>query len=442
MTTASTPGPSLNPQASNEPSYELGRRESEVIARFPSGKRVPVTRGRARVYPGLRSPAPNTLTFYQTFAPLVTGKHVLDAGSGASQGTRLLCAAVPHVSALDNDARALEFGRSYAPDAEFLQVDLCHGAAVDRADAAFLVDVLGHLARPDAALRGLRACLPVGAQVFVAEPKAYGAQRLLAPVSRAFSAAQLQRLLLRTGFEVEDAGGTESSFVMLLGRRSGDRAIEALVEGFQHTSRSRFSAARGEFLRARQTDQPAVKLEAVLGQAEVALAENDGDGAVRYYFEANELDATDSRALAGLAHVALATGEMDDALRLALDALKRDPIEVAAHVALALAAEQLSHPDAFNAWRIAANLAPDDLEIATGLARVSSAQNNFSFAIQAFERLRGYGTALNVEFHVTLGWLLLAEGRKNDASVEAQYAAAVAPAHDAVAELMRAIEAA
>ena len=443
MTISGAPRQSSGSEASTarEPSYDFGRREAELIARFPSGKRVAVRRGRERAYPGLRSTAPSTLAFYQTFAPLLGGKHVLDAGSGSSMGTRVLCDISAHVTAIDNDVRALEFGREYAPNAEYLQADLCHGTSVDRADAAFLVDVLGHLARPEAALRALRACLPVGSQLFVAEPKAYGSQRLLAPACRAFSQRALTRLLLRSGFDVEQVLCTGANFVALVARRAGEPAFEALTEAIHQAHRGQFRAARAEFSRAQSSDRVDLKLEALLGQADAAFAANDGDSAVRCYFEANELDAKDGRALAGLSRVALATGEVDDALRLALESLDRDPIEASAHALMALAAEQLSHPDAFNAWRIAANLAPDDLEVATGLARVSAARQNFGFAIQVFERLRGYNTALSVDFHVTLGWLLLADGRKNDASVEARYATAIAPEHGAVTELVKAIEA-
>ena len=440
MTAAPSPGESSAPMPSAEPRYEFGRREAEIIARFPSGKRVPVTRSRARVYPGVRSVAPHTLPFYQSFLAMTEGRHVIDAGCGAGVGTRLLCSEVPHVTGLDVDAHALDFGREYAPGAQFMQADLAHGVPIDRADAAFLVDILGHLYRPEAALRGLRACLPVGAQLFVAEPRAYGSQRLSTPARRAFSASALSHLMLRSGFEVDELSLAHSSFVALVGRRSGDPAIGALVEGFQQASRSQFNAAHSEFSRARQSGAPSVKLEAALGQAEASLAMNDGDSAVRFYFEANKLDESDSRALSGLARVALVTGEVDDALRLALAALKRDPTEISANTALALAAERQLHPDAFNAWRIAANLAPDDLEIATGLARVSAARQNYGFAIQVFERLRNYGNALGVEFHVTLGWLLLAEGRKSDAAVEARYAAAIAPRDSAVSELVQAID--
>ncbi|HEY0467994.1 MAG TPA: methyltransferase domain-containing protein [Polyangiaceae bacterium] len=441
MTSASTSSSPASAKTGNNPSYEFGRREAELIARFPSGKRVAVLRGRERAYAGLRSVAPSTLPFYQLFAPLLGGKHVLDAGSGSGLGTRLLCDFVPHVTALDNDARALEFSREYAAEAEHLQTDLCHGSTVDRADAAILVDVLGHVARPDAVLHGLRACIPVGGQLFVAEPKAYGSQRLLAPASRAFSQRALQRLLLRAGFELETPIFTGANFVALVGRRSGDLEVEALVEGFHQARRGQFSAARTEFTRASHSARPEIKLEALLGVAEAAFDSNDGDGAVRCYFEANTLDPSDGRALAGLACVALATGELEDAFGLSVDAIKREPTESAAHASMAIAAEQLERPEAFNAWLVAVNLAPNDPSFATGLARISAARQNFAFAIRVFERLRGYGTILGPDFHVTLGWMLLADGRKNDAGVEARYATAIAPDEPAVAELLAAVAA-
>ena len=249
MTTAA-PQQLSPPPRTCEPSYEFGRREAEVVARFPTGKRVAVTRARGRSYPGLISVAPGTLAFYQAFASLITGKHALDAGSGSSEGTRVLSEHVPHVTALDNDARALEFGREYAPNAEFLQADLCHGSPVDRADAALLVDVLGHLTMPEAALRGLRACLPVGSPLFVAEPKAYGSQRLVAPARRAYSKAALRHLLLRSGFEVEQNDTTGASFVTAVARRSADPALDALAEAFP-SSRARPARRRAQRVRSR-----------------------------------------------------------------------------------------------------------------------------------------------------------------------------------------------
>ena len=438
MTTASEPGESNAPKSGRTPSYELGKRDGEIFARFASGKRVQVLRGRERAYPGLTSVAPSTLPFYQVFADHISGKHVLDVGSGSSQGTLVLCERVSHVTALDNDARALEFGREYAPSAEFLHGDLCHGLPVDRADAAVVADVLAHVARPEALLRGLRACLPVGSQLFVAEGKAYPGQTLTAPARRAFSARALARVLLRSGFELDEEMLIGATFLALVARRGGDAQLDALVEGFHQVGRGQFAIAREELSRARKSERKDIQLEALLGEAEAAFALNDGDAAVRAYFDANALDAEDGRALAGLARIALVTGEFEDALRLSLDSLQRDPTEPLSNLAVALAAEQVAHPGAFDAWRVSASLAPDDPEIATGLARVAAASQNYSFAIQAFERLRTYGGPLGVEFHVTLGWLLLADGRKNDAATEARYAQALAPQDEAVTELLTA----
>src|SRR4051812_5637361 len=113
MTATSAPGQPALPKGAREPSYEFGRREAEIVARFPSGKRVAVVRGRERAYPGLRSVAPSTLAFYESFAPSIRGKHVLDAGSGAGLGTRILCDYAPHVTGLDQNAPALDFAREY-----------------------------------------------------------------------------------------------------------------------------------------------------------------------------------------------------------------------------------------------------------------------------------------------------------------------------------------
>ena len=145
---------------------------------------------------GRLSVAPSTLAFYEAFAPLMHGKHALDAGAGLGLGTRVLCDYAPHVTAIDSDARALELARVQAPGAEFLHADLCHGSAVDLANTAFLIDVLGQVARPEAALRSLRACLPGGSRLFLAEPRAHPSQRLLPPARCAFAIACSARVVL------------------------------------------------------------------------------------------------------------------------------------------------------------------------------------------------------------------------------------------------------
>jgi len=443
MSSVSAPNDAVEAElrAGREPSYEVGKRDAELIARFASGERVPVVKSRARAYPNLPSSAPSTLAFYEAFIELVSGKHVVDAGTGAGAGARILCRHFAQVSGLDNDARALEFARKYAPHAHFLQADLCHGSPLDQADAALMVDVLGHVVRPTAALRTLRACLLPGGKLLVAEPKAHASQRLTTPARRAFSKAALGQLLLRSGFEVEELVCGGATFIALVARRSEDPLVDALVEAFQHAERGQLDAARAEFARAERSPRPEVLLEVRLGQAEIAFASNDGDGAARHFFEANELGLQDGRGLGGLARIALATNQLEDARSLATDALRFDPTDAEATTTLALAVEQLTQAEALHAWRLAGNLAPDDAEVATGLARVSAQQQNYAFAIQVFERLRSYETPLSLEFHVTLGWLLLADGRRNDAKVEVRYASALSPDHPAVLELSEAASA-
>ncbi len=429
----------LEPVRSTEPSYHVGRRALEVVAQFGSRGAVEVSQGRVRAYPGLPSNAPNTLAFYDLAAKVLTGKHILDAGSGAGAGARILSESFAHVTGVDVDARAISFARHYAERAEFIQGDLCHGLPLDRADGATIIDLLGQVRSPEAVLRNVRACLSSEAPVFVAEGHSYISQRLSAPLRRGFSNTSLTRLLLRAGFQVVEPLCNAGTFLALIAKRSNDPANLAVCEGFQRGERGDFEHARESFARVTATAPRDVQIEARLGEAELAFATGDGDGAARGFFLVNDLAPQDGRGWTGLARLALATGQIEEGLGLAQDAVRRDPTEAEPHALSALAAEQLGQQSAFAAWRIAANLAPDDLAIVSGLARVAATERNWGFSIKVFERLRDYGDSLAPEVHVTLAWLLLAEGRKNDAAIEARYAATIGPDAPGVAELLRAI---
>ena len=142
--------------------------------------------------------------------------------------------------------------------------------------------------------------------------------------------------------------------------------------------------------------------------------------------------------LARLSQVAWLTGSVEDAVVLAMQASKLDSANpIAAHVA-ALGAEHLAHPDAFGAWRIAALLAPAELDVVGPLSRLATTRGDAPFAISLFERLRSYGDALGVGFHVTLGYLLLSEGRRADARLEAELAVRLDPKDTDAAELLAA----
>ncbi len=423
----------------NEPSYGVGGRASEIVAHFGSRAAVDVVQGRVRAYPGLVSSAPNTLPLYELACHALSGKHVLDAGCGAGAGTRLLREQFAHVTGVEVDARALSFARNYAERAEFVQADLCHGLPLDRVDGATLIDLLGQVRSPENVLRNVRACLPAHATIFVAEARSYVSQRLPLPVRRAFSVTSLSRLLLRAGFEVTAIVLDSGSFIAVTARRSDDPAVLALSDGFHAGSRGDLQLARASFKKVLPSAAASFQLEARLGEAELAFAVGDGDAAARAFFAANELAPRDERGWTGLSRLALATGQVDEGLRLAEEAVRRDPTEAEPNALGALAAEQLGRANAFAAWRIAANLAPDDVAIATGLARVAAARQNLAFAISVFEHVRDYGDSLAPDFHVTLAWLLLADGRKNDAALEARYAATIGPDTPGIADLMQAV---
>jgi Flp pilus assembly protein TadD len=187
-----------------------------------------------------------------------------------------------------------------------------------------------------------------------------------------------------------------------------------------------------------RTERHALALELSLAQGELALAERAGDLAARAFFQARELAPRDARALTGLSRIALSIGQNEDALRFALEAVHAEPASALAAATLAIVGDRIEHPDTFNAWRAAVNLAPDDIGIVTGLGRAAAARGEYHYAICAFDRARAYGDEFGPEFHVTLGWLLLADGRRHDAVLEARHAQALAPEDPFARELLTA----
>jgi Flp pilus assembly protein TadD len=220
-------------------------------------------------------------------------------------------------------------------------------------------------------------------------------------------------------------------------RRIEDPALDALLRAGELARTGDFRRAR-ELLETQKTERAQLALELLLGQAELAFAEGAGDVAARAFFQARHLDPSDSRALCGLSRIALSAGSTDDALRLAGDAARVEPTSALAAATLAIVGERLEHPDAFNAWRLAVCLAPDDVGIVAGLGRAAAARGEYHYAICAFDRARAYGDELGPEFHITLGWLLLADGRRHDAALEARHAQALAPHDENARELFEA----
>jgi tetratricopeptide (TPR) repeat protein len=407
------------------------------MAEFKNGARVPVSVSRARAYPGLSSTAPSTLPFYAALEDLNISGPVLDAGAGSGEGTSELRAAGREVVAIELDHASAHFAREFAPGVQVIQADLCLDAPVSNMAAAVVADTLGHVAEPEAFLRNVRACLAPAGTLIIAEPLAQLAQRLIAPARRAFTQQELGAMLTRTGFSVEGWLCTSGTFVACVARRIEDPMLEALAVAGTLASEGRFKQAR-ELLEQSHTVRGALSLELLLAQGELAMAERAGDIAARAFFQARALEPQDARALTGLSRIALSVGETEDALRLAMDAVRAQPASALAAATLAIVGERLEHAESFNAWRAAVNLAPDDVGIVTGLGRAAAARGEYHYAICAFDRARAYGDEFGPEFHVTLGWLLLADGRRHDAALEARHAQALAPDDASARELFEA----
>lgn len=438
MTTDRVPSPAASAPALM-PIYAGDLRTGVFAAEFASGVRVPVNVSRARAYPGLASSAPSTLAFYAALEDLHFAGPVLDAGAGAGEGARCLLESGRAVVALELDRGTADFLREYAPGARVVEADLCAGvpAAVSNMAAAIVADTLGHVADPETFLRHLRSCLAPGGSLLIAEPAAHLAQRLVAPARRAFTKQDLGAVLARAGFSVEGWLCESGTFVACVAKRIDDPALEELEQVGVLANAGHFREARERLAQVR-TQHSALALELLLAQGELAMAERAGDLAARAFFQARELAPSDARALTGLSRIALSVGERDDALRLAMDAVRAEPASALAAATLAIVGERLERPEAFNAWRAAVNLAPDDVGIVTGLGRAAAARGEYHYAICAFDRARAYGDEFGPEFHVTLGWLLLAEGRRHDALLEARHAQALSPDDENARELYEA----
>jgi tetratricopeptide (TPR) repeat protein len=404
------------------------------MAEFKSGARVTANVSRSRTYPGLNSTAPGTMPFYAAVEDLNLSGPVLDAGAGSGEGARLLQEAGREVVAIEIDRAAAHFAREYAPGIKVIEADLCVDAPVTGMAAAVIADTLGHAADPEMFLRNVHRCLAPNATLLVAEPLAQTAQRLIAPARRAFTKQELGAMLTRAGFSVEGWLTTGATFVACVARRIEDPVLKALDEAGRLATLGHYAPAR-ELLERTRTQRGALALELLLAQGELAMAERAGDVAARAFFQARDLEPQDARALTGLSRIALSIGESQDALRLALDAARAQPASALAAATLAIVGERLEHPEAFNAWRAAVNLAPDDVGIVTGLGRAAAARGEYHYAICAFDRARAYGDDFGAEFHVTLGWLLLADGRRHDAALEARHAQALEPENESAREL-------
>lgn len=379
------------------------------------------------------------LAFYDAFADFVRVGRVLDGGSGSGSGTSRLLQRGLQVVAVDEDLTAVEFARRHCPDADHVHKSLAALELGGVLDGAIVTDVLGSCEDPEAQLSAIHRALRLGSPVLVAEPAAHVSQRLSFPQRRGFSVARLRSLLVRTGFEVEAVIADRVPFVALLARAAFPEVRAAFADAYAAANQGDVARALNELQRARGTGRYHVEVEILLAEAELSLARGDGDHAANAFFRTRELDGSDARPLVGLGRIALASGNNGDALELALDALRLDPTEPAAYVLVALASSALGHADSFAAWRAAGRLAPDDAFVVGELTKSALTRGDHPIALAGLEQLERYGVTLEAAHHVTRAWLLLALGRRGEASIEARIARAKEATHPELNELERAL---
>ncbi len=413
------------------PIYVASGRRGQAWAHFGSGDPILVHSDRRRAYPGLTCEAPPTGPFYAAASSLFDeGALVLDVGSGAGIGARMLSARV-RVVGIDADADAVAFSTRYAPSARFVESDLTSPPELTIADGAVVIDVLGMARDPAVMLRSVRHLLPEGARVLVAEPVAHASQWLRHPARRAFTRPELCALLLASGFDVEVWVEAPGSFHCCVARAGTSEAWRWLGEAERHLGGGSPELALGALARAGASPQPEIEV----ARAKAHMSRGDGDAAFGSIVRVREMAPHDARGHALMARLALAAGASDQALELAIEAVRCDGCSVVAQTVAADVTEQLGG-DAYDGWRTAANLAPSDLGVVTRLAQCAAARQDHALAISVLERARTYGDDLGPAFHVTLGWLLVADDRPDDARLEARLVLARAPADADALELL------
>jgi Flp pilus assembly protein TadD len=411
-------------------------------ALFAGDTALDIECSRARAYPGLGGPAPDTRGLYRTALGLVPdAKRAIDLGCGSGLGTLELLSELDSVLGLDTDPEAVRFARHYLPEAS-IELEEGKDGGLPEVDLVCVVDVLGQTPSPERSLRQARRAIGARGRVFIAEPEAYPSQDLLPPVVQAFSKPMLMALMARAGLEPERWLDEVGHFVVCLARAATDDRWQALEQAELASAEGDHAQALQLFALASESPDPNVALEGRLGMAQAHCDLGQLDRAAASLLDAARHAPDSARPLAGLSLLSLVGNDRTSALSLAVQAIENDPAEAAAAQALAEAADSLQQADALAAWRLTSSLAPADVRAASELARLAAERGDFAYAISVLERLREFRTDVGVDFHVTLGWLCLQAGRTADARLEAEMARVMDPDGNAVRELWARLEAA
>jgi SAM-dependent methyltransferase len=363
--------------------------------------------------------------------------HVLDVGCGSGEGLRYLSRYYRRTTGIDKDSRALAFARQIAKDARLIQADLLTSAfRLEPMQLAYIIDVLGHVERPESVLRTLAERLAPPQTLIVAEQSATADQRLFAPARRAYSERGLHSLLLRSGFIVEQWLSVTGPFLAVQAIAHRDPCVAALTDAEKQFEHGAFESALELTTRACRTSMPGLKFEAKLSKARLLIELQRRDAATAILLEARELDPTDARPLAALSQLAKLAGNDAEALMMAKEATSLDLLEISGVCALGSLCREMQPRAALDAWLVAHALAPDHSGVALQLCETALSLDDCALAITVLERLRRYHPNTQQAGHyIAMAWLLAQSGRPIQAQLEAKLAEVLEPSSPELLEL-------
>lgn len=407
---------------------------------FLSGARVRVLKGRARSYPGLQGPNPETLSVYRSLKGALEETDVVwDLGSGSGAGCAEL-AGVCQVIGIECDDEPLIFARHYAPNVRFVKPSEVSQSELPEPSVVSIVDVLAQCPLPEALLFSLRSRTSQ-ARLFCAEARAFAGQSLLVPARRAFSQKSLARTLVRGGFLVEELL-SEDTLVSCVARPLPPPVAEAFAAARAAAAQQLWLEALAHLDPLRSHDLAEVRAEASVLGAEWCVQLAQGDASSARFLEALEDVPDHAPALAGLSQLLMAAGDMRQGVELAGRAFDLEPSSIEAACAMAIALEHAAPESALKSWQHALNLEPADADVVTAFAEAADRGGQSGRAADAMKQLQRYGEKTTADFHVTLALLLIRAGRQEEAEIELRMVGALDRKHPALPELQAALAAA
>ncbi len=311
-------------------------------------------------------------------------------GTGAGIGAAALLSRYEHVVGVDTDGGALAYAKELVPRASFVRADAEFGTLLPDAEAVTIVDVLGQVADPLALLRNVRRQIRSSGVLFAAELCAYPAQALVSPVRRAFTRSELSQLLELAGWEPVQWLEGESEFVGCLARCRGGGVERLLEAGDSACQRGDYDEANAQFEAVTRGGDRVLAREARLRQGTLFEELGMFGEACACYFEVKASAPEEPRGRALLARLLARLGRGFEALELARSAVELDPANRIAITCLAAVAEEIEHPEALSAWRIAHALAPDNAAAGGALAQHLVHAGEAAEAEEVLERVKSY----------------------------------------------------